>query len=599
MLVLFDVGLIQWLQSFSSGVLDAFFLAITALGSHYVYMLILPFIYWAIDRKVGRRLAGLFLTSMWVNGLVKEFLTLPRPNPELVRVLGNEPSPGFPSGHAQGAMTLWGYLAIAFQRKWLTWVCVGLILLISISRLYLGVHFPGDVLGGLAIGAVLILAFQWLSGRNFGSRMSMRMKMLWSLVIPMVLYPLYQTGTSEQLIGFFIGFFTADLLAGEVIPYKERVPLKQQVLKLLIGYVGFVVLIVLHSLFVPVGLPSVFGYSLIAIWVALLAPALFRKLGLAGDAKVPRLDATISHNLRHYTWTAVAVLVLVLGSSAYVRLAIPPVAQPAMMTSSDMLVIAHAGGAGLAPGNTMAAFENAYALGVDVLEMDIRRTQDGQVVVIHDATVNRTTNGTGRVADMTLAELQTLDAGYRFTPDGGQTYPWRGRGVVVPTLEQVLTSFPDSVFLIELKESDTSFVPEVLGVLDAAGARHKVMLASFHDPVIQEIRKLAPDIPTSYAQGEVVRLVVMQRLGLAAFVKPQAAAMQVPERQGPIRVVDPGLRRIVRDNGMQIHVWTVNDEEAMHRLIALGVDGIITDYPNRLFHVKEVLEGRNMEQVFY
>lgn len=124
-----DVGLIQWLQSFSTPRLDHFFLSVTHLGSHYAYMLILLFLYWCVDRQAARRATGLVLATMWFNGLAKEYLVMPRPDPALVRHLATETSPGFPSGHAMGAMALWGYLAVAFRRRWLTVLCGALILL--------------------------------------------------------------------------------------------------------------------------------------------------------------------------------------------------------------------------------------------------------------------------------------------------------------------------------------------------------------------------------------------------------------------------------------------------------------------------------------
>lgn len=595
---MFDVGIIQWLQTFSSPLLDGFFLVITALGSHYTYMLILPFVYWAVDRKVGRRLAGLFLGSMWLNGLLKEFLTLPRPSPEAVRVLVGEPSPGFPSGHAQGAITLWGYLAISLKRRWLTILSIALIVLIPLSRLYLGAHFLGDVLGGLAIGGLLVAFLVWYTGRRPESKLSIRMRMLLTFVIPLLLYPLYQTGTSEQLIGFFIGFLTADLLTGKVVPFPERISPGKQIAKLLIGYVGFAVLVVLHRLLLPIGLPSVFGYSIIGIWIALGAPALFQRLGLAGGAQTD-VDATTKGYLRHYLATAGAILVLVVASAIYVNVAVPVVAQPTFAPSDGLLIIGHRGAAGLAPENTLAAFEAALEHGAQVLEMDVRRTRDGAVVVLHDSRVDRTTNGSGSVSGMTLAQLQALDAGYRFTPDGGETYPYRGKGVTVPTLEQVVKAFPDTYLLIELKENDPSLADAVISVLQSAHATSRVMLSSFHDAVVERVRELAPEIPTGYSQEEVVHLVIMQRLGLGAFAKPTGHALQVPEWQGPLRVVDPGLTRLGRRKGLQVHVWTVNDEESMSRLIALDVDGIITDYPDRLQRVLSVLEGRDMNRTFY
>jgi glycerophosphoryl diester phosphodiesterase len=583
----FDVGFIRWFQSFSSPLLDALFLAFTALGSNYFYVFALPLIYWTVDRSLARRVGGIFMASMWVNGLVKELFGMPRPSPADVRVLSTEGSPGFPSGHAQGSTTIWGALALSFRRRWFTWVCVALIALISLSRLYLGAHFPGDVLGGLVLGLVFLAVFALLQKVQIGSRLSMRMKMLLYTLIPLLLYPLYQDGAQEQLVGFFIGFFTADLLTGYVAPFSPRVSLKRQVVKVLAGYAGLVALGILHALFVPVGLPGVFGYALIGVWIAIGAPALFRRLGVAGDVQKPEWTAEIRHNVRHYAWTALAVLVLVAGTSVYVHVAVPKVTPPPMFAADGVLIIGHRGAAGLAPENTLVSFETALAHGAHVLELDVHRTRDGEAVVIHDNTVDRTTNGSGRVADKTLAELKQLDAGYRFTPDGS-TYPWRGRGVTIPTLAEVLDAFPEVPILIEIKEPDPEFVETVIAAVDAAGARERVMISSFHDPVVHKVRELAPDIATGTAEGEVVRMVVMQRLGLGALVKPPAHAMQVPVRRG-IPVATNGLRRILRDNGMQMHVWTVNDEGTMLRLARMGVHGIITDYPDRLQRVLSLL----------
>lgn len=596
---MFDVGFIQWLQQFSSPALDTFFGLITDLGSHYAYMAIIPFVYWAVDRRVGRGLAGLFLTSMWLNGLLKEYLVMPRPDPTAVRVLADEPSPGFPSGHAQGAMTLWGYLAVALRRRWLTWLAVILIVLLSVSRLYLGVHFPGDVLGGLALAALLIAVYIGLSSLQIGSALSIRVRMLLIFVIPLLLYPLYQTGTSEQLIGFFIGFFTAEALAGHVVPFRARVGIVQQVIKLIIGYVGFAALVALHMLFVPVGLPAVFGYSIIGIWISMGAPALFRLFGVAGEPPVRSVDRRVRGYMQHYVVTALVVLLFVVGSALYVRQAVPVVARPAVLPEAEVLIIGHRGAAGLAPENTLPSFETALAHGAHMLELDVWPTRDGHIVVLHDATVDRTTNGSGRITEMTLAEVQALDAGYRFTPDGGRTYPWRGQGVVVPTLEEVLRTFSDTAFVIEIKYSDPAVVPAVVDVIDATGARGRVMIGSFHSEVVQRVREVAPDIPTSYGRDEVLRYVIAQRLGVGSFVKPVANALQLPEWEGMLRVVNPGMARLARRQGLDLHVWTINDEETMQRLIALGADAIITDYPDRLQRVLTMMEERSMEQVFY
>ena len=125
------------------------------------------------------------------------------------------------------------------------------------------------------------------------------------------------------------------------------------------------------------------------------------------------------------------------------------------------------------------------------------------------------------------------------------------------------------------------------------------MFASFHDAAVQRARELVPEAPTSYGEGEALRYVILQKAGLASLVRPVASSLQVPEWHGPLRVANPGLGRLARRQGLELHVWTVNEEEAMHRLIGVGATGIITDYPDRLQRVLATMEGRDMEQVFY
>ena len=124
--------------------------------------------------------------------------------------------------------------------------------------------------------------------------------------------------------------------------------------------------------------------------------------------------------------------------------------------NSRPLVFAHRGGGGLYPENTLEAFKYSVSMGVDVLELDVHSTSDGTLVVMHDSQVDRTTNGSGQVNQMTLVQLKKLDAGYGFTPDGGKTYPYRGRGITIPTLQEVFDALPDKTFNIEPKQAEPS-----------------------------------------------------------------------------------------------------------------------------------------------
>ena len=251
------------------------------------------------------------------------------------------------------------------------------------------------------------------------------------------------------------------------------------------------------------------------------------------------------------------------------------------------LVMAHRGGAGLWPENTAHAFAQSVALGVDVLEMDLHGTSDGALVVIHDATVDRTTNGAGRVNALTLAELKKLDAGYRWTADGGRTFPFRGRGITVPTLREVLEEFPRARLNIDIKQAQPSLVKTFCRTLResgaASGVQSRVTVASFSSEVIGEFRRECPEVRTSASMDEVLAFASDLQAGRdIAADKTRTRLVQVPERAFGQGWLTAELVAAAHRGGVEIHVWTVNDETAMRRLVALGVDGIMTDYPDKL-----------------
>ncbi len=274
------------------------------------------------------------------------------------------------------------------------------------------------------------------------------------------------------------------------------------------------------------------------------------------------------------------VLVVVGLFVIYRLLTIEPRPPQPYLQSDGPMVLAHRGGADLAPENTLVAFQKAADLGVDALELDVRTTADGGVVVIHDATVDRTTDATGAVHDFSLAELRQLDAGYRFTPDNGQTFPYRGQGIGIPTLEEVLTRFPALRVNIEIKQTDPAMEAAVKEVIDRTAAHDRVLVASEFDDVLSRFRALAPGVATSAGAGEVRTFYLAQLLGVSAVYRPLADAFQVPEYSGNTHVVTPGFVDAAHYHGVKVHVWTVNDAETMRRLLDIGVDGIITDRPD-------------------
>ncbi|HEY8482990.1 MAG TPA: glycerophosphodiester phosphodiesterase [Longimicrobiales bacterium] len=244
-------------------------------------------------------------------------------------------------------------------------------------------------------------------------------------------------------------------------------------------------------------------------------------------------------------------------------------------------LIAHRGGAGLAPENTLAAFRQAVEVWeADLIELDVHASADGHCVVIHDPTVDRTTDGTGAVAELTLDELRRLDAGYRFTLDGC-TYPFRGQGFTVPTIDEVLEALPETRFVVEVKVAAAQ--RPLFEAIRRAGAEDRVIVAAESESA----RTLFGTYrgPKSASAAQLRRFYLLHRLRLARFWKLGVDAAQVPEWWGGTRVVSPRFIRDLHAQGIPVHVWTVNETEDMHRLLDWGVDGIVTDRPDRLAQV--------------
>lgn len=252
-------------------------------------------------------------------------------------------------------------------------------------------------------------------------------------------------------------------------------------------------------------------------------------------------------------------------------------------------LIAHRGGAGLAPENTMAAFRHAVeSWDADILEMDVRLTADGRVAVIHDETVDRTTDGTGRLSAMSWAQARELDAGFRFADRAGKR-AFRGCGVRLPLFEEVLDAFPDTRIVVEPKAPEAA--APLVRAIRAAGAEDRVLVGAEFEATRAGARDYRG--PWGASRRQVARFWILHHLGLAGrCYAPLADGFQLPERSGQLRVVTPRLVRAARAANMPVFVWTVNDPADMRRLLQWGVDGIMTDRPDLLAGVLADVAGR-------
>ena len=257
-------------------------------------------------------------------------------------------------------------------------------------------------------------------------------------------------------------------------------------------------------------------------------------------------------------------------------------------------ILAHRGASARAPENTLEAFRLAVEEGAGGLELDVHATRDGEIVVIHDATVNRTTDGSGAVAGMTLEELRRLDAGYRFSPDGGRTFPYRGRGTRIPTLAEVYAQFPDVRVNADIKETRAGTEEVVLRVIRRAAAEVRTLVASNHHAVVRRFRRASGGrIRTAASRREIAAFYLMSCSRLEALGRPAYDALQVPVEHKGITLVTPRFLGAAHSRDVRVDVWTINDAAEMRRLWDLGVDGVMTDRPGVLASLlEERREGR-------
>jgi glycerophosphoryl diester phosphodiesterase len=248
------------------------------------------------------------------------------------------------------------------------------------------------------------------------------------------------------------------------------------------------------------------------------------------------------------------------------------------------VVIGHRGCAGEAPENTLPSFARALEAGAAILESDVHLTRDGAPVLLHDDRIDRICDGTGRATERTLDELREFDAGYRFTPDGGRSFPFRGAGVQIPTLAEALETFPRARFNLELKERVPGLVEHSVEVIRSAGRESLTLLTAGDDALMAELRTHLAAVDSQMAQGASTGDVVafLQSLQEGTAPKPGPMALQVPPEFAGQPLVTRAFVDHAHVHGLQIHVWTINDAAEMLRLLDLGVDGIVTDHPGRL-----------------
>ena len=253
-------------------------------------------------------------------------------------------------------------------------------------------------------------------------------------------------------------------------------------------------------------------------------------------------------------------------------------------SSTRPLVFAHRGGSALAPENTLAAFDNGLALGAHGLELDVHLSRDGVVVVHHDCMLERTTNLQGPVAERTAGELSRADAGFFFRDGGG--FPFRGRGIGVPALADVLLKYRDARIILELKGDGVDLGRATVEAVRAAGAIDRVCLGAFGARGLRAARTLEPALATS-ASGSEVRWALYRSWCRWPVSRVRYAGYQIPEWAGRTHVVTPRFVEAAHRAGLGVQVWTVDEPADARRLLGWGVDALITDRPDLMVPLVE------------
>ncbi len=244
--------------------------------------------------------------------------------------------------------------------------------------------------------------------------------------------------------------------------------------------------------------------------------------------------------------------------------------------------IAHRGGLGLWPENTLYAFQQAAATGSDAIQIDSRISLDDTLVAIHDSTVERTTNGFGDVRKLHVRDLQSLDAGYQWSSDDGLTFKYRDQDITIPTINEVFAEISNMQIYIEIKSEELLAAKLLCMRIREHNMIQKVLVSSENDLVIIQFREICPEIATSASTNEQRIFTSLNAAFLTPIYSPRFHLLDIPPFWYGLRIITPNLVRSAHLRGLRVHAVKINEYNEMQLVIQQGIDGIVTDYPNLL-----------------
>ena len=276
------------------------------------------------------------------------------------------------------------------------------------------------------------------------------------------------------------------------------------------------------------------------------------------------------------------IISLVIVISAYAVLKLLPANAKENIpfyTAERSINIAHRNGHALMPANTVEAGLYALEVGADILEIDVHLTADKQLVVRHDEIIDTTSDGVGRISEMTLAEIANYSAKFHEIEYPNRLSPAH---IKIPSLTALFERIPNARFLIEIKPQDNDASSRLCQVIKQYNMAEQVLVGSFHTSVLKHFRRTCPEVPTSHGKSEIRHFFILAKLGLGHLFNPQGYSMQLPMSFRGAEVFSSKLLKAARKLNLKVEIWTVNDADTFDKLITMGVDGIITDRPDLL-----------------
>ena len=625
------MSFLYFLEDIRNPILDFIFSAVTLCGEETVFMAIGMIVFWCVSKQKGYYLLCVGFVGTVINQFLKILFRIPRPwvkDPNFTIVeSAREAASGysFPSGHTQSVTTALGCPA-RYSRNWvLRIVCIVLIALTALSRMYLGVHTPADVLVSLAVGVVLVFVFHPVF-KNAEKNPGPMYIAMGALVVCSAAFVLFvelnhwpadidphnlESGVKNAwlLLGVSVAMLIAAPVERHCINFNTKAPLGAQILKVVLGLALVLALKAglkppLVALFHGHHVATAIRYFVLVIFAALVWPLTFKWFAKGCPTRkwVKKLIKIVIIVILVLALLAGFLFWFVTRNTKAAPISTDDASNPLITPVGITMLSGHRAGGGIAPENTMMALKNCVENEVyelDIFEFDIHLTSDGVPVLIHDSTLDRTSDAVEvfgeekvKVGDKTFAELKRLNMGARFKNDDGER-PFAGlSGDEVPadlrivSLDEALTyleSVGEYRYIIEVKNSGETGLKAtdiLYETLVKFGCLERTVVGTFNNEVTEYMDTTYPDLPRSAGFNEAIEFYLYSLVGLNRKGGWPFVALQIPTDDYTVNLGTSRLVNYAHKYDIAVQYWTINDPEEMAYLQSIGADAIMTDVPD-------------------